>query len=410
MCGIAGWVGTVDADEDVLRRMCDVIAHRGPDDEAFHVEPGRVGLGFRRLSIIDLDGGRQPIADEDGRNLVTCNGEIYNFRQLGEGLRARGHRFRTGSDVEPVVHLYEESGVECLQKLQGMFAIALWDSGRNRLLLARDRMGVKPLYWAEVRGGLVYASEPGAILASGLVEALPDLSALAQYMTLQYVPAPMSGFAGIQKLAPGERLVWEAGALRTERWWQLEYEPKHEPADLLGELDALLDEATAMRMVADVPVGAFLSGGIDSSLVTSYMAAHSTQVRTFSIDFPHARFSEGRYARQVSELYGTQHEEFLVEPDIVPTVAEAVRHAGEPFADSSAIPTYLLSELTRRHVTVALSGDGATRHSRATSATNWRPRSIASARCPTSAGRSPTASGAWASGAAARVWSGARRR
>jgi asparagine synthase (glutamine-hydrolysing) len=358
MCGIAGWAGAVDADEEVLRRMCDAIAHRGPDDEAFHVEPGRVGLGFRRLSIIDLESGRQPIADEDGRNVVTCNGEIYNFRRLGEALRSRGHRFSTGSDVEPIVHLYEESGVECLQELRGMFAVALWDSGQDRLLLARDRMGVKPLYWAEVRGGLLYASEPGAILASGLVVARPDLEALGQYMTLQYVPPPMSGFAGIHKLAPGERLVWQSGAFRIERWWQLEYEPKHEPEDLLGELDALLDEATAMRMVADVPVGAFLSGGIDSSLVTSYMAAHSTQVRTFSIDFPDERYSEGRYARQVSEIYGTDHEEFLVEPDMIPAVAQAVRHAGEPFADSSAIPTYLLCELTKRHVTVALSGDG----------------------------------------------------
>ena len=358
MCGIAGWVGTVDADEDVLRRMCDAIAHRGPDDEAFHIDPGRVALGFRRLSIIDLDNGRQPIADEDGGNVVTCNGEIYNFRQLTGQLRARGHRFRTRSDVEPIVHIYEESGVDCLDALQGMFAIALWDSGRDRLLLARDRIGVKPLYWAQVPGGLLYASEPGAILASGLVPARPDLEALALYMTLKYVPPPMSGFSGIQKLAPGERLVWQSGSHRIERWWQLEYEPKHEPADPIAELDALLDEATALRMVADVPIGAFLSGGIDSSLVTSYMADHSSQVRTFSIDFPSAHFSEGRYARQISEIYGTEHEEFLVEPDMVPAIAESVHHAGEPLADASAIPTYLLSELTRRHVTVALSGDG----------------------------------------------------
>ncbi|MEJ7783949.1 MAG: asparagine synthase (glutamine-hydrolyzing) [Solirubrobacteraceae bacterium] len=358
MCGIAGWVGTVDADERVLRRMCEAIAHRGPDDEAVHIVPGRVGMGFRRLSIIDLKGGRQPIAAEDDRNVVTCNGEIYNFRELRERLRARGHGFRTSSDVEPIVHLYEESGVECLHELRGMFAVALWDSRQDRLLLARDRMGVKPLYWAEVRGGLLYASEPAAILASGLVQARPDIEALAQYMALQYVPPPMSGFSGIQKLAPGERLIWQAGKIRVERWWHLRYEPKHEPADLVAELDALLDDATAMRMVADVPVGAFLSGGIDSSLVTSYMAAHSTQVRTFSIDFPHARFSEGRYARQVSEIYGTRHEEFLVEPDIVPAIADAVRCAGEPFADPSSIPTYLLSELTRRQVTVALSGDG----------------------------------------------------
>ncbi len=361
MCGITGWVGAPGLDDGALDRMREAIRHRGPDDDAAYVEPGRVALGFRRLSIIDLDGGAQPLGTESGRIQATVNGEIYNFQRLRDGLRGRGHTLRTGSDCEVVPHLYEEEGERFLHRLRGMFAIALWDGDRNRLLLARDRLGVKPLYYAEVPGGLLYASEPGAILASGAIAAQPDLAAIAQYLTLQYVPAPLSGFAGIRKLHPGELLVWEDGRLRTERWWSLTHGAGVDnvsEADRLDELDSTLSEATRLRLIADVPVGAFLSGGIDSSLVVSYMAEHATDVRTFSIDFPLARFSEGRHAREVADLYGTRHEDLVVEPDILPTVGQAIRAAGEPFADSSAIPTYLLSELTRRKVTVALSGDG----------------------------------------------------
>ena len=259
------------------------------------------------------------------------------------------------------MHLYEEHGVECLSRLRGMFAIALWDGDTGRLFLARDRLGVKPLYFAEVAGGLVYGSEPAAILASGAVKAEPDLPAIAQYLALQYVPAPFSGFAGISKLHPGEYLVWQDGSMRRERWWSVQHRASSVPAsdlECLDHLDQLLSEATRLRLIADVPVGAFLSGGIDSSLVVSYMAQHAPDVRTFSIDFPHAGFSEGRYAREVAAVYGTRHEDLTVDPDIVPTIAAAVQAAGEPFADSSAIPTYLLSEMTRRRVTVALSGDG----------------------------------------------------
>ena len=361
MCGIAGWAGSPDIDEGRLPAMCDALAHRGPDDDGFHVEPGRVGLGFRRLSIIDLQTGAQPLRSESGSVVATCNGEIYNFQALRRELEASGHRFATHSDCETIVHLYEERGLDFLQALRGMFAIALWDAQRARLVLARDRLGVKPLYWAPVPGGLVYASEPGAILASGLVAARPDPEAIAQYLTLQYVPPPRSGFAGIHKLAPGELLVYEDGEARVRRWWSLDHGAKAAPPsdeEALERLDAMLAEATRLRMIADVPVGAFLSGGIDSSLVVSYMAEQSSQVHTFSIDFPHARYSEGAHAKEVAAVYGSEHEEFLVEPDIVPTIAEAVRFAGEPFADSSAIPTYLLSQMTRRRVTVALSGDG----------------------------------------------------
>lgn len=361
MCGITGWAGDVAADETVLRRMCDAIRHRGPDDEGYFVEPGRVGLGFRRLSIIDLEGGNQPLFSEHGDVAITCNGEIYNFQALRLELQRRGHSFRTHSDVEAVVHLYEDRGSACLEELRGMYAVALWDRKTQRLLLARDRLGVKPLYWARVKGGIIYGSEPAAILASGLVPARPDPVAIAQYLTLQYVPPPLSGFDGIQKLAPGEMLTYEGGEVRIERYWDLDHSAKTGPMgheERLVELNDLLKEATRLRMIADVPVGAFLSGGIDSSLVVSYMAELSSQTHTFSIDFSHKRYSEGVHAKEVARIYGTRHEEFLVEPDILPTIANAVSFAGEPFADSSAIPTYLLSEITRGRVTVALSGDG----------------------------------------------------
>jgi asparagine synthase (glutamine-hydrolysing) len=360
VCGIAGWVGDVGADREALRRMCDAIAHRGPDAAGELVEPGRVALGFRRLAIIDLETGDQPIPSEDSSVQVTCNGEIYNFRALRPALESRGHDFRTASDSEVIAHLYEEHGIECLDRLQGMFAIALWDREAGRLLLARDRLGVKPLYWTEVPGGLLYGSEPGAILASGLVERRPDPAAIAEYLTLQYVPPPRTGFAGIQKLAPGERLVYENGAARVERYWNLDFSkpgPRSEE-EALEQLDALLSEATRERLVSDVPLGAFLSGGIDSSLVVSYMAEANSRVRTFSIDFPEANFSEGEHARRVAGIYGTEHEDRVLEPEIVPLIADAVHFAGEPFADSSAIPTLLLSRMTKEKVTVALSGDG----------------------------------------------------
>jgi asparagine synthase (glutamine-hydrolysing) len=359
MCGIAGWAGDIGADETTLQRMCARIVHRGPDDERYYVRPGRVGLGFRRLSIIDLPGGSQPLANETNSVITTCNGEIYNFRELRERLVRGGHSFATGSDCEVLPHLWEEKGVDSLSELQGMFAFALWDESQQRLALVRDRLGVKPLYWAPVGNGIVYASEPAAILASGLVECAPDPKAIAQYLTLTYVPAPWSGFRGIRKLAPGEVLLFGGGDIEVRRYWSLDYrtEPMDQE-DALDQLDALLRDATRSRLISDVPLGAFLSGGIDSSLVVSYMAELLPEVSTFSIDFPVAAFSEGAHARRVAEIYGTRHEDFVVDANIVPTIAETVRFAGEPFADSSAVPTYLLSQMTKRRVTVALSGDG----------------------------------------------------
>ncbi|HKT83949.1 MAG TPA: hypothetical protein VJQ84_08965, partial [Solirubrobacterales bacterium] len=244
MCGIAGWAGEVGGDRETLRRMCDALAHRGPDDAGDRFLPGKVALGFRRLSIIDLKTGGQPIASEDIGVHVTCNGEIYNFRSLRSELRSRGHLFRSGSDSEVIAHLYEEQGSDCLAELQGMFAIALWDERAERLLLARDRLGVKPLYWAPVGEGILYASEPGAILASGLVEPRPDPRALLDYLTLQYVPPPRTGFAGIHKLSPGELLVHERGEVRIERYWQLDFGRDDETGEeeALERLDSLLAE------------------------------------------------------------------------------------------------------------------------------------------------------------------------
>lgn len=361
MCGLAGWAGPIDLSSSVLRVMCDTLRHRGPDDEGLLVTPSRVGLGFRRLSVIDLATGNQPLFNEDRSVAVTCNGEIYNFRSLRRELEGRGHTFRTDSDVEVVCHLYEELGVDCLQRLRGMFAIALWDERADRLMLAVDRMGVKPLYWAPVGRGLVYGSEPRAILASGKLVPRPDLEAIMQYLTLQYIPAPLTGLRGMRKLAPGERLLFERGSPRSERWWTLPEasdSPQLAEGDALERLDELLADATRSRLVSDVPVGALLSGGVDSSLVVSYMAEQPGQVKTFSIDVPVAGFSEAVHARAVARMYSTDHHELAIGPEMLADSVEAISQIGEPFADSSAVPTQLLARLARTHVTVALAGDG----------------------------------------------------
>ena len=359
MCGIAGWAGPVAADSATLARMSDSLRHRGPDSAGGLLRPGRVGLGFRRLSIIDLETGDQPISNEAGTVHVTCNGEIYNFRELRGRLVDSGHVFSTRSDTEVIVHLYEELGPSFVEELEGMFAIALWDDRAERLVLARDRLGVKPLYWAPLEQGLLYASEPRGIIASGQVDPRPDLRALARYLTLQYVPSPASGFAGIRKLAPGERLVYSQGRAQVERYWSLEFSPRQIGLeDAVTELDQLLADATRKRLVADVPLGAFLSGGVDSSVVVSYMAEAATDVKTFSIDFEEDAFSENEHAQRVAARFGTDHRSETLSPDILGLVDRVVEFAGEPFADSSAVPTMLLSGFTRENVTVALSGDG----------------------------------------------------
>jgi asparagine synthase (glutamine-hydrolysing) len=364
MCGIAGIVlrdPTAGVDPALVRRMCRAIGHRGPDDEGVWTEPG-AGLGHRRLSIIDLSpAGHQPMANEDGSVWVVYNGEIYNFPELREGLIARGHEFRSRTDTEVLVHLYEEEGEELVKHLSGMFAFAIWDRRRRRLLLARDRAGEKPLKYAEIPGGLVFASELKAVLASGRVAAEPELESIDRFLTFGYVPSPQTGFRGIHKLPPAHRLVWQDGELSVDRYWTLDFSRKRAfpPAELAERVRSAVHHAVVGRMISDVPLGAFLSGGIDSTIVVSCMAqAASRPVETFSIGFEHETYDELPYARKVAERFGTHHHEFVVRADdasLLPFLASLYE---EPYADSSALPTYFLARETRRHVTVALSGDG----------------------------------------------------
>jgi len=364
VCGICGKVDFTGAPvaEALIDRMCATLVHRGPDAQGIHAGPG-VGLGQRRLSVIDLDArGVAPLANEDGTIWVTFNGEIYNFRELRTALQERGHAFRTGTDTEVLVHLYEEYGLECLQHLRGMFALALWDGPRQRLLLARDRLGKKPLYYARTETALIFGSEVRAVLADSSIERRPDLAAIDAYLTYQYVPSPMTAFAGVAKLPAGHYAVCDAdGALRVVRYWRPPAGAKsaRPAAELRDELMWRLREAVRMRLVADVPIGAFLSGGVDSATVVALMTAEGgRQVRTFSIGFEDAEYNELTYARLVAERYGTDHHEFMVRADAADVLPRLVHLYGEPFADSSALPTYYVSKMARAHVTVALSGDG----------------------------------------------------
>jgi len=341
--------------------MCDLIAHRGPDGWDVYVDR-EVGLGHRRLSIIDLSpAGTQPMSTADGRVWITFNGEIYNFLELRQDLESRGHVFRSRTDTEIILALYREYGTECLSRLRGMFAFAIWDADRKRLFAARDRIGKKPLFYWLDRDGLAFASEPKAFLADPSFVPAPDPSAIAGYLTYQYVPAPQSAFRGVHKLPPAHYLLIEDGKLGVHRYWRLRYDRKRRitEADAIDELRTRLTEAVRLRLIADVPLGAFLSGGIDSGTIVALMASHgSGPVKTFSIGFEEKEYDELPAARLVAERYGTEHHEFVVRPDAVSLLPQLVWHYNEPYADSSAIPTFVLSELTRRHVTVALNGDG----------------------------------------------------
>jgi asparagine synthase (glutamine-hydrolysing) len=368
MCGIAGFIereltGANDERAALLDRMCRVIAHRGPDDQGTMVK-GRAALGMRRLSIIDLAGGHQPISNEDGTVWIVFNGEIYNYRDLQRELEARGHKFQTNSDTESIVHAYEEYGEACVKYLRGMFAFALWDERRQKLSIARDRAGKKPLYYTETaQGTFVFGSELKSLLQHPQVPREIDREALDAYLTFGYVPDPLSIFRGVRKLPPGHQLMLEDGKLCVEQYWDFAYEtPTLETSreeDYLEELRALLDESVRMRLVSDVPLGAFLSGGIDSSTVVGLMARHTRQpVKTFSIGFHEDSFNELKYARVAAKHFGTDHHEFIVTPEICDVVDELAWHFDEPFADSSSIPTYMVSKLARSFVTVVLSGDG----------------------------------------------------
>jgi asparagine synthase (glutamine-hydrolysing) len=363
MCGIAGVVdaqgGGVQA--ATIRRMCESIIHRGPDDEGIFVKDG-AGLGVRRLSVIDVAGGHQPVFNEDKTIWVAFNGEIYNFLELRQDLEKRGHHFYTHSDTEVIVHLYEEMGSNCVQKLRGMFAFAVWDTRRRRLLLARDRLGVKPLHYAFSDGRLFFASEIKSILAVAPELATVDQRALWQYMCFGYIPDPATAFLAIQKLAPGHVLEFEAGKVHTYKYWELPEYGTHPPIgeeECLQELEQRLTEAVRIRLIAEVPLGALLSGGTDSSTMVALMARASARpVKTFSVGFRHADFNEAPYARLVAERFGTEHHELILEPDVVESVEVLTHSLEEPFGDSSLLPSYFVSRLARQHVTVALSGDG----------------------------------------------------
>jgi asparagine synthase (glutamine-hydrolysing) len=360
VCGIAGVAG-VTPDADVLERMGEAIIHRGPDDGGLLVDD-IAGFAFRRLSIIDVAGGHQPIFNEDESAAIMLNGEIYNHHDLRKGLVDRGHRFRTRSDVETVLHLWEEKGEQCLTELRGMFALAIWNRRDQSLFLARDRVGKKPLYYAHLaNGGIVFGSEIKAILQHPDVRREPDLSALDHFLTLQYVPSPMTAFRGIERIPPAHWLRWRAGKVELGRYWRLEYEDKfREPEqELKEELLRLLREAVAIRLESEVPLGAFLSGGVDSSAVVAFAAQASSQpLKTFSIGFEPSQFDESRYARLVADKFATDHHELVVTAGAPELIDDIVWHYDQPFGDSSSVPSFHVARITRPHVTVVLNGDG----------------------------------------------------
>ena len=360
MCGIAGSLGARDQ-SGLLERPLAVLRHRGPNAQGTFARNSTI-IGQNRLSVIDVEGGDPPITNEDGSVGVVLNGEIYNFRELRHGLRARGHEFSTGCDTEVIAHLCEDQDpVELASSLDGMFAFAVWDDRRRRLTIGRDRLGKKPLYYWTDGAQLVFASEIKGLLEHPAVPRRLDAAVIPAYLEFGYVPTPRTFFEGITSLPPGHVLIAEPGAAPlVERYWTPPVGPSGNPADASPtEVRRLLRDAVQRRLISDVPLGAFLSGGLDSSAIVALMSELSDEsVPTFTIGFAEARFDERKYARLVSTRFRTDHHEYVVEPDKVELVERLVWHHDQPFGDSSAIPTYLLSEVTKRHVTVALSGDG----------------------------------------------------
>lgn len=367
MCGISGIVDLSDKrpiDRDLMARMNDRLIHRGPDGSGYHFEPG-IGLGHRRLSIIDLEGGAQPMFNEDGSVVVTFNGEIYDFSSLREELISAGHTFKTRCDTEVIVHAWEQWGEGCLDRLQGMFAFAIWDRNRRTLFLARDRFGKKPLYYSLLPDGhLVFASELKALTTHPRLDRRIDETSVKDYLTFGYVPDPKTIFRNVHKLPPGHFLRVDHGqtTLQPRRYWNIEFRPQAQPADereLCEELNGHLAAATERRMIADVPLGAFLSGGVDSSAIVAAMSAVSSEpVNTCSISFGDPAFNEAAYAQQMADQLQTSHRVEQVDTDDFDLIDRIPDIYDEPFADSSAIPTYRVCELARKHVKVALSGDG----------------------------------------------------
>jgi asparagine synthase (glutamine-hydrolysing) len=367
VCGIAGKLHfdpSAAVNAETVLRMTRALAHRGPDDEGLYVR-GPIGLGHRRLSILDLSAaGHQPMSNEDGTVWLVFNGEIYNFLELRDALERDGVQFRSRTDTEVLLRLYERRGAGCLHALRGMFAFAIWDARRRSLLLARDRLGVKPLFYHVGNGSLTFASELKALTQSPDVRRDVDPAAIHHYLTYQYVPSPLCIYRGVRKLPPAHYLLWRDGRKEIHRYWKLKYLPKlpakgaHGERELEAELRERVEEATKLRLVADVPVGAFLSGGIDSSVIVATMARLSDEpVHTFSIGFAEKSYDELPAARILSKLYGTRHTEYRVRPDVRELLPDLVKSYDEPYADASAIPTFVLSKLARREVKVVLTGD-----------------------------------------------------
>jgi len=362
MCGICGIATTGgQPSSDLIRKMCSTIVHRGPDGEGVFVGPG-VGLGMRRLAIIDLVSGDQPMANETGSVQVVFNGEIYNYKELRHDLQEAGHRFTTHSDTEVIPHLYEEHGLDFVEKLNGMFGIALWDAEIGRLVLARDRIGIKPLFYSVKDGALYFGSEIKCILAANGSRAGLDLHALDQLLTFEYTASPRSLLNDVKKLEPGRWLTWQNGETKTRAYWELprdDSDIERSDDDWAERLKSVLNAAAKRQMISDVPLGSFLSGGIDSSILVSAMSQVSDEPpKTFSIGFTNQSYNELEYARVMAEHCGTEHHEAMLEPHYLSLVDKLIHHMDQPIGDFSVFPTYLVSKIAREHVTVVLSGDG----------------------------------------------------
>ena len=365
MCGICGIIAVNSKiDKNNLQAMCEKLVHRGPDDEGTYISQGSkysVGLGHRRLSIIDLSkNGHQPMPNENHSAWLVFNGEIYNYQKLRKELKDRGHQFRSNTDSEVVLHLYEDFAEDCLSHLQGMFAFAIWDEKQEKLFLARDRLGQKPLLYSYDGRRFCFASEFSALLASGVVNKDINQKAIDQYLTFGYVPAPSTIYKKVFKVLPAHYGIFQNSKLKLQKYWDLNYSPKISISEdeASQELIRLLKKATSTRLVSDVPLGAFLSGGIDSSTVVALMSQLSNKVKTFSIGFDESDFSELKYARNIAKRYSTDHNEFIVKPKALEILPLLVERYGEPYADSSAIPSYYVAQETKKYVTVALNGDG----------------------------------------------------
>jgi asparagine synthase (glutamine-hydrolysing) len=364
MCGIAGAVnlqGLSEQNKTMIREMAEALRHRGPDGEGYYFSEPVIGLGHRRLSVIDLATGDQPIANEDGSIILIFNGEIYNFQELRVELQQKGHRFSTNTDTEVIVHLYEDMGANCVSRLRGMFAFAVWDKKRRQLFLARDRLGKKPLYYAQVGDTFLFASELKALLLHKSISRRINSKALDLYLTYLYVPPPETIFEGVFKLPQAHTLIYDQRGIRLERYWNVQYTPKVQlnEDEMLTALVEKLTEATRLRLVSDVPLGAFLSGGIDSSVIVALMTSLSpTPVKTFSVGFAHQAYNELDHARIVADQFNTDHHEIMITAKAADVLPKLVWAFDEPFADPSAIPTYYVAKTARQHVTVALNGDG----------------------------------------------------